>query len=411
MEVLDRNKINRILLVALFIIYPLGSLPFVFREIYKGKRYAYSLLAIFIGYICMLYPPTGDLYRYTQDYYTYLNLSYSSFRDLLSLKLDYLFSFILWGLGQLNLHCDLSRFLYAYIGSELLFSIFYDQVKSYAVDPSYRRRVFFLFVLLLLYTNFIGLCFRYGFSCALFAYGSYQVLWKKRNKGWIALVIAVLNHFSFLVFFLTVVGCKIIPFKGKRWLAILGIVWMILFSGNIMSDIISILPLQANVVDHLMAYIDGEWAGEFLEEHSLRFRIMLFLNRLGILSLLLIFMCWFKPGRWSGFLNVMVGILAISSFSVTLLFRFEWAAVMPFYIYVVHLLLQKENHLPYRRTFLRLMLGVGCIMLFSALWGGRRQYLISNEYKLLYGSSITILNTSYSLQWLNSHVNEDGSLD
>ena len=66
-----RNNQYKTLGILIFIIYPVLSFPFILKGILKRERWAYLLGAIFMGYMGMLYPPAGDMYRYAEDFNLY----------------------------------------------------------------------------------------------------------------------------------------------------------------------------------------------------------------------------------------------------------------------------------------------------------------------------------------------------
>ena len=125
------NQLEAIFIILLFFIFPLLSLPLILNKIYLGKRYAFTLLALYIGCFGLLYPPAGDLYRYRNDYFLYENLDFSTFISFASLRMDYFLALLLYTLSNFNIENDISRFIYAWIGSELIFSIFYNQTKGH----------------------------------------------------------------------------------------------------------------------------------------------------------------------------------------------------------------------------------------------------------------------------------------
>ena len=74
-----RNNQYKTLGILIFIIYPILSFPFILKGILKRERWAYLLGAILMGYIGMLYPPAGDMYRYAEDFNLYKELDWEYF--------------------------------------------------------------------------------------------------------------------------------------------------------------------------------------------------------------------------------------------------------------------------------------------------------------------------------------------
>ena len=65
---LQKNKITTLFL---FFFSPLCALPCIFVEIYNRKKYAITLLSLFLAICAYMYIPSGDLYRYWLRYKEY----------------------------------------------------------------------------------------------------------------------------------------------------------------------------------------------------------------------------------------------------------------------------------------------------------------------------------------------------
>ena len=395
---------NTIIIIVLFILYPIVSLPLVFSEIYKGKRYAYSLLAIFIGYFAFLYPPAGDLYRYREDYILYYRESFSTFLTYLTFKLDFLFSFLLYFLGKLDVPCDFSRFIYTWIASDCLFQIFYDKTKTLRISSP--NKVFLLFIIYWLYVNFIVLMYRYGFSSALFATGYYYLYYKNQKITAIVFIsLAVLNHFSYIIFALCIIVQKLFAYYGNKWISIVGILWALFFSFDFLTPIIEAVPLPDYIKSHLLAYTNGFWAQEFLADQSFKNIILTWLNKLRLISLFVIYVLYFKKSPISGFLTMGTVMLMFASISGTISTRFEIALLLPFLLFFFDLVM--ENQLKNFKFVRKVFIVIGLLFIFASVWSHRREYSISYEYKLLFPTAV-ILPTTYSQSWVDNHIDNKG---
>ena len=74
---MQNQKIKNIAfcICLIFILHPLLCLPLIIIEVYNKRHYALILLGCFMGLCAMLWPPTGDLYRHTMDYFDYIVLT------------------------------------------------------------------------------------------------------------------------------------------------------------------------------------------------------------------------------------------------------------------------------------------------------------------------------------------------
>ena len=107
-----RNNQYKTLGILIFIIYPVLSFPFILKGILKRERWAYLLGAIFMGYMGMLYPPAGDMYRYAEDFNLYKELDWEYFWIFMALKFDYFLPLLSWLLGKLGAYPESKRFMF-----------------------------------------------------------------------------------------------------------------------------------------------------------------------------------------------------------------------------------------------------------------------------------------------------------
>ena len=398
-----RPHINKIITIVLFIIYPLLALPFIFYEIYKRRRYALSLLAIYIGYFAMLYAPTGDLYRYFQDFIFYQNLSYSEFKLSLSNKMDFIQPFLFWGMAKLGLTCDVVRFLYVYIASELLFSIYYDIINKRNNSQIVNL---LLLILLLLFVKYERFTVRFGMSTILFTFGWYKILFCSKREYWILIFISVLNHFSFILPFLTLLGARLVNFQPRRWLFICLFLGTFILSGDYLSSIISLLPLDEKILNHLLAYTDGYWAGGFLDDHSAKFNLGRNLLKLPYFVFTFLLIKDYEANKITGTIVASMMLLFLFSAFVTIQSRLQQVYVFQAMIY----LLSKGNYYLKCRKHIIYALSLGFIYLFLCTWSIRRELSLSQEIKLLY-PTYCIWTSPFTEEWVDYNVFTDGAPD
>ena len=93
---IKRNEKYKFLGILIFIIYPILSFLFILKGILKRERWAYLLGAIFMGYMGILYPPAGDMYRYAEDFNLYKELDWDQFWIFMALKFDYFLPLLSW---------------------------------------------------------------------------------------------------------------------------------------------------------------------------------------------------------------------------------------------------------------------------------------------------------------------------
>ena len=136
-----RNNQYKTLGILIFIIYPILSFPFILKGILKRERWAYLLGAILMGYIGMLYPPAGDMYRYAEDFNLYKELDWEYFWIFMALKFDYFLPLLSWILGKLGAYPESTRFLFVACSYYLLLDLYHDITLSNK-DMTRRTRVY-----------------------------------------------------------------------------------------------------------------------------------------------------------------------------------------------------------------------------------------------------------------------------
>ena len=176
-----RNNQYKTLGILIFIIYPILSFPFILKGILKRERWAYLLGAILMGYIGMLYPPAGDMYRYAEDFNLYKELDWEYFWIFMALKFDYFLPLLSWILGKLGAYPESTRFLFVACSYYLLLDLYHDITLSNK-DMTRRTRVYSLILLVPL--TFSIYLFRMGFAQVVLVYGRYcPACAAKHNKG------------------------------------------------------------------------------------------------------------------------------------------------------------------------------------------------------------------------------------
>ena len=404
LEVKHVEKVNQIILLLIFAIYPIIALPFILIEIYNNKRYAYSCLSIFLGYIALLYPPTGDLYRYAQDYFLFYSLDYSDFIHLLEFKIDFIHPCFLWLLGKLNVNCDVSRFIYVWFSSELIFSMFYEIFHN-SQNRIMRFVSFSILILLLSFTSFL---FRYGFSVILFVYGTFLVIFKNnRIKGYLFIIIAALYHFSLLIFLFSFLIQDKFNYKGNKKVALICVIGTFVFSTDIITQVINYLPFDAKLIDHLLIYTDGYYAGDFYEDHSLKYRIGVMLQKTNFILLILVYCFNYKYNKLSGWITILLMILFVFSPFAKIKARFELILVLTSLIYVIKLF--ADNQVKYIYKTRKILVYAGIFYTCISLWTIRRQLSLSMEEKLFL-PTYAIVTSTYTEDWINRNIHPDGDL-
>ena len=394
---------NFIIVSLLFLIYPLLAIPFIFTLIKTNARYAYLYLSIFMGYVGMLYPPVGDYYRYVQDFGIYSTLSFSELSLFFAIKTDFIMPIFFWVLGKVGCDPGITRFLYNFIGYYLIFSIFHSITNNSTYNDNGKR--FFLFILLMLYVSFRLFLSRFGLSTILFVYGIHRI-YSNGKYGWFFILLSACHHFSFAVLFLLVFVARNINFQGSKRLTLTLLIISLVFVSDVISPVLNALSGSSMIIDHIFYYVDGYYANEYYEDHSLKFRLMTLFSRLAYFVPLLYFYINFEKSRMAGLINCLMLLLVIVAPFKGITGRFEGVTQMILLIYMIRHFY--HNIVVHRRLLRKIVLITGVFICFVNIWGSRRELSISNENKLLL-PTYYIVTSTYTEDWLGTHVDDKGA--
>lgn len=400
------NK-NSLFLIFLFIIYPVVTIPYLLYDIYNNRsKLSLVLLACFLGFFGLLYPPTGDLYVYTTKYFLYEGLTFNEFFNYYFVDgRDYILQFILFLLSWLDLNADISRFVYVFTGYFILFGLYRSIVNRNNYLLQNKGVAFTFFLLILLNCHFAVYAYRFYFSLILLLLSFYDLFISKKKIGWIWLILSMLNHFSLFVFIPFFILLKCISLNFSKRVVLLLILSVFILDASFVSIIIKNLPFPSDLITHVMYYIDGNLAGAFLEDHSLLYKIRMYLVRLPLYPILYYYYRNYTITKMTPLMNIMLLLLFVSSPFVVIFSRFIFCTILfyMFYFLFTYVHTKKKFHQ------LNVLLVAISLSFVCSLWAIRRELSISYEYKLLFQSSFGIISSSYSKDWIYKNVDELGA--
>lgn len=390
-------------MLLLFIISPCLSLPFIFLLIRNNVKYAFTLLSIFMGLMALLYPPVGDIYRYTQDYYSWADMNWGDFVSSLEFRFDYLLPFLSFACAKLGLHFEIVRFLYVFVSYQIIFYIFTDIVSKnpYLRDSRIYIKCFILFTFCFSFHFFI---FRFNFSLILMSLAFYRYFYCFKKDGFSFALLSCFNHFSFVLFLLLWIPISLGLFKFNKWFLWLCVILFFVMDSSFLSFIIPNMPISGDLVNHIMYYIDGKFAGEYLEEHSFKYKIALFLSTCIIYPILLFFLSNYQKSKQNSLVSMMLFILAIAAPFVVVAQRMSYFAI---FLYLIYFLSFYNNSRKQRRQ-LQILLSFVLFTFVIAQYAKKREYSISQEARILYMPLPIILQSTYSESWINQNLGNEG---
>lgn len=389
-------------LIILFIICPILSFPLLLYYASERKRWAYTMLAIFMGFCAMLWPPTGDLYRHSMMYFEFKEMNIVQFGDFIKLKFDFLLYLVSFVFGKIGIPFEFVRFFFIFIAYKLVFFIFEDcSIRNYKMCQS-KRTVFLIFFFSVLFFTIVqGM--RYGFASILIAFGGYQYLVRSKTNGLLYIVASCVTHFSVIPVALIIVIAKF-GVKIKRfWIIALSVICLLCLNPIVFQVVLDMLPLDPTLHKVLSAYITGYWGGEFLEDHSLKYQISKYLSHLTMYPLLYFTFRSNYTQPFGQFTKLLVVVVAACfAISDTLYFRIALLFI------AVGLALFFLDAKQYSRVKIYILIFCSSLSFLSQIYTFRREATISREYMLFFPAQFGFSST-FSKQWIEQHVYEDGA--
>lgn len=355
-------------------------------------------MAIFMGYLGMLYCPSDDYFRYVEEYNLIASFSFDEVLDYLALKFDYIKTIIYWILSNLGFESTATRFVFNYIGYLLLFSIFMT-LSSQATKPNRIR----LFCILLFFVSFKASLPRFGLASILFVYGVIEIIFNKR-KGWVFCVLACLTHFSIIVAFIVFL---VSHFSGisinRRYIPVI-ILCSVFFNTNLLSPILYAIGDSVPMVAHILEYTDGFWANDYYNETSFFYKIYAFLGSISYYFLIYYFYKTYKNNELSSVIVAFLLFIIIVSPFRGICVRYQYITFIFMMFYAIH---DISKHGFLTKNIRKYFFWIGSLSILVSIWTCRLELSISNE-KYILTPSIAIWSAEYSSSWYKTHIDSEG---
>lgn len=398
-------KQKSVLVIFSFILFPLYSVPWIIQGMMRLEKWAFVLWAFFMGLVGILYPPVGDAYQYTKDFYLYEGCSWEFFLELLSLKFDFLLSFLSYFIGIIGWNFDISRFIYNFLSYLILGTIFLDIVKNNFSLQANKQIVIYALGTFITF-SFITYLWRFGFSTALFAYGSYLLVYKSKKQGWIFVILSILNHISFLLFAIGLLIQQMGLLRFPKWVVVVLCLGSLFLNSSVLASILPYMP--TDIVQRFGTYVDGYYATDYFADGSWKYQLQIFLtNSITYVAIVIYVLIYRGNSDKTEAITNAVLILACLSLPFDTM-RMRFLAVLLFFIKVFFL--TQYDGKKRRLCYIKIMFF--CVMMGNVIniWGARRQIEISDYKLLLYNTMPQIMLHTYSPQWIDKNVTSDGDI-
>lgn len=398
------RKKNLLYLSIVLFLCPILSFPFIIHSILKKYCNAYYLLAIFMGLVSVLWPPTADLYRHNMMYFDFKVMNLQQFLNYIDGNVDLLYYILLYFFAKMGINFELIRFLFVCISYCLSFNIYAECMKRNPNIHVCHKAIFFLFYLSVpFFTITQGL--RYGLAISLFAYGAFFYFYQNRIKWLIYIVIACFIHFSMfpVLLILLLVRCNIKISTIHIFVFIL--LSLLLIKGELLAYLIEILPINEFLKIRIGYYVNGYWSNEFLDEFSLENKISRYLAHFMMYPLLLFSFYLNGENKYNQFVKFLILIVGVCYLiSLTMFFRISLLFIL------VSLYAFAAEFGKYKHTYvaLKIILICGLLSFSSQIYKFRREATISREYLLVYPLPFSLFN-SFDYYWIENNISGEGA--
>lgn len=382
---------------CVILISPLLSFPFIVYDIYKQRKAAIYMFALFLGIIAFLTPPVGDLYRHTQDYFALENISFDRF--IQSLKDDMLVQIFAYFLATNGVEYPWARLVYLTIEVSILGYVFNDLVND-EMDKSKR---FSLFVTFICGFNFVVavLGVRHGFAMCLFLMGYYLLYYKEEKMvSLMFFLLAIFTHFFFIPLSAVALLLYYFPFYLSKtkfvFLALIAIT-----SGMMISSFFILRYWDAKA-----SYLEGVWGTDYLSTVSFKGMIYYYAKRCWIIPLFIFFL-WNKENSLQ---KTLIYIFALAFLATSGLATISGRImdVISFLLMFYYLQYYKECSIKLARY-----IWLGSLLYFGSNFYTHRDIIIipsNNHYSEIWKPLPLVLQNDYSKEWIYTHINKDGLL-
>jgi hypothetical protein len=397
------SKVHLLLLVV-FILYPLASLPIIFMEIYNRKYYSLYYLAIFVSLLGYLWVPSGDLYRYQLDFTYFKSLQLNQFANLP--KLDFVLPWILFLVGKIGLNFEFVRFFLCIISYILYFKIYVGIINTNDNLRESRKVSFFSFLMFFCVIGFAGFLtgVRYTFAMSLCFYSVYVLMYRNRKVGWVILIFSVITHFSMALILLIVTFIKLIKPKFTRRIVIVATLAGYILSSFLIDYIIEKLPFNEIFTKKVLDYASDNAIVD-LSDYSLGLYFSYLFTYFTIYPAIALILFRFKSyPQFSVFVSICVSL----SLMTNIFTSYNRYAALGVVFFIIPFLLQYK--ILFTKVHFYFFLALSLFVYATSIYTFKKEISYGYVNKVLYLPLPAILMTTYDMRWLDDNIASDGDL-
>ena len=398
----SRKTTEMFFIILFFIFNAFLALPLIIVAMYNKRKYGYYLFIVFMGLLGFLWPPSGDLFRYQNNFELIKSIDSPSVG---ALSLDLFYNYLMFLFSKLQLDFAYLRFFLSMISYFLIFRVSLDVIRNNSSLSTTRSHQLAGFLLVFLVLGFGGIVtgVRFTLAFSVFIYGHHKIYCENKPVGFLFLVLSTFIHFSFLLFFIVYITDRWLGIYINRFSFFILLLAALFLSTEIFVFLIKILPVPDEIKFHLNNYVTGHFALEEYEIRSLKFRISRAISHILIYpATLYVLLSRERVSQYSVFMIFMIFIVLQwnmnSSFS-----RYSYIAV---YIFIIEFL---KRYTRQHKNFFKLLLSISLITYSSSVYVAKKELMHGRQRELALYPVPMILSKTYDEYWIKRNIGDNGS--
>lgn len=382
----------------LFLLYPLGALPFILIEIYNRKKYAVYLFAFFMAFLAYLLIPTtlDDLGRHYSDYENLKGFNWTAFKQMIVLNADFVLPTFQFILSQLGLSKQFIPFISVFIGYLvkllILFNFFILLKKTEDIKIDKKTTVILILIAIfsVSFRNF-ALNIRMPVSLSFLTLGVFNLFFQNKKSGWIFVILATITHYMTIIIIPLILLANVLSnTKILRKIFLVSFLFFFLPPSFITESIQTVSISNTELQKRQTEYTEGYWAQEFMNNLSFKGRVSRQLGNSAIYFILFYLVVFVQKSKLRNLLYLLA-IVTNFLFSMPMLFsRYGYALGFLFFLLVLYEL-KDWSISPKGRLLIKIYLFFTITTWLSMVYSTRLQ-IIKSHPQMLYQTTYSILN-------------------
>lgn len=386
---------NKLAIMAVFIICPILTLPYIISKSYTRDRFSQFLLSVFLGFVSICFvPPRADLYRWYLRFFDIQRYDFNYMLD--NLRFDFILPFSQYFISHLGLDFEIIRVAIIAWPFYLFFSVY----NKLSARNTINNKLIFLCVICSVPFMDITLGVRYGLATTLL---TYLILKRYLTQDKISiwdkslLIIAPCIHFSTIWLSLLYLICPLIPnrFNKLIYISLLVFTYCSSFFFDSFLHYLIFDEQTSQLINHYGG--QGRYGNRYVF-HNFIGSIPEYISIITPYIYLIIFLLRVPYNKHTKIIYAIWLVWAFTNQLYTINGRMN---ILIIEVLTMYLLIY--SRLP---KLITTIIVFGALMTAIINW---RAYTISNSWLILFPAPV-ILSYGYDAEWISTNVNPFGTL-